>query len=107
MKTRIKLIPLALAKQGMKLGAPVLDVHGHTLLMDGAELDESALAGLQRHHISCVSISEEDSRSEEELAIARSQTTGRINALFGNADQSAELASLHHLVLEYRLEPLL
>ena len=107
MKIRIKPIPLALAKQGMKLGAPVHDTRGHTLLMDGVELNDSMLASLQRHDIPCVSILEEDARSEEELAIERSQTTERINALFHNIDKTAGLASLHHLILEYRLEPLL
>lgn len=107
MKIRIKLIPLALAKQGMKLGAPVHDTHGHTLLMDGIELNDSMLASLHRHDISCVPILEQDARSEAELAIERSQTTERINALFRNIDQTANLASLHRLILEYRLEPLL
>ena len=107
MKLRIKLIPLALAKQGMELGAPVHDTHGHALLMAGAELSKSVLSGLQRHNICCVSVLEEDTRSEEELAIERNQTTERIDALFRNMDQTASLESLHRLVLEYRLEPLL
>lgn len=107
MKIRIKPIPLTLAKQGMKLGSPVRDAHGHILLMDGVELNDSMLASLQRHDISCVSILEQDSRNEDELVIERSQTTERINALFGNTDQTTNLASLHHLILEYRLEPLL
>lgn len=107
MKIRIKPIPLALAKQGMKLGAPVHDIHGHILLMDGAELNDSVLASLQRHDIHCVSILEEDPRSEEALAIERSQTTERINTLFRNIDQTTHLSSLRHLILEYRLEPLL
>jgi len=107
MRTRIKSIPIALAKQGMKLGAPAHDIHGHILLMDGVELNDSILAGLQRHNISCVSILEEDTRSEEELAIERSKTTERINTLFRNIDQTSDLTVLQHLILEYRLESLL
>ncbi|TAN76339.1 MAG: hypothetical protein EPN14_07955 [Gallionella sp.] len=91
----------------MKLGAPVHDTHGHALLMAGAELSTPVLAGLQRHNISCVSVLEEDHRSEEELAIERGQTTERIDALFRGMDQTASMESLHRLILEYRLEPLL
>lgn len=107
MKLRTKLIPLSLAKQGMKLGAPVVDGHGQTLLMAGVELGEPVLAGLQRHNISCVSILEEDARSEEELAIERGKTIERIDALFRGMDQTASMESLHRLILEYRLEPLI
>lgn len=107
MRLRTKLIPLALAKQGMKLAAPVHDTHGHALLMTGAELSQSALAGLQRHNVCCVSILEEDGRSEEELAIERNQISERLNALFRNMDQTASMESLHRLILEYRLESLL
>ena len=91
----------------MKLGAPVLDNEGRVLLTDGAELSEKSLASLRRRNISCVSILEEDPRSEEELAIERSKITERINALFQKVDKGANLETLHQLILEYRLEALL
>lgn len=107
MRIRIKTIPLAFAKQGMKLGASVQDNEGRILLTDGAELSERSLASLRRRNISCISIQEEDPRSEEELAIERSKTTERINALFHKAGPGASLETLHKLILEYRLEALL
>jgi len=76
------------------------------LLMDGIELDESKLTGLQRHNVSCIAILKEDSRSEEELIIERRNTTEHINALFSNIEQTASMAALHRLILEYRLESL-
>lgn len=106
MKTRIKMIPLALATEGNRLGAPVQDAHGHILLMDGIDLNESMLAGLHRHNVTCVSILEDDLRSEEELAIERTRMTDHIDALFDKTEQTANLASLHRLILEYRLKSL-
>lgn len=107
MKIRKKTIPLAFAKEGMKLGAPVIDIQGRALLADGAELSEKSLTSLRRRNISCISILEEDARSEEELAIERDKTTERINAIFRKADKTANMELLHKLILEYRLEPLL
>ena len=107
MKIRKRTIPLAFAKEGMKLGAPVIDIQGRTLLADGAELSEKSLASLRRRNVSCISILEEDPRSEEELAIKRDKTTGRINDMFHEADKTANMELLHKLILEYRLEPLL
>ena len=106
MTTRIKLIPLALATEGDRLGAPVHDAHGHILLMDGLELNESMLAGLHRHNVTCVSILKEDPRSEGELAVERNRTTEHVNELFSKAEQTANMALLHRLILEYRLESL-
>ena len=91
----------------MKLGAPVQDNEGRALLTDGAELSEKSLASLRRRNISCIPILEEDPRSEEELSIERDKTTARINAIFHNAAQGANMETLHQLILEYRLEPLL
>lgn len=91
----------------MKLGAPVQDNEGRILLADGAELSEKALASLRRRNVSCISILEEDPRSEEELAVERSKTTEHINAVFHNAPQGANMETLRQIILEYRLEPLL
>ena len=107
MKIRKKVIPLAFAEEEMTLGAPVIDAQGRTLLTDGAELSEKSLASLRRRNVSCISIREEDPRSEEELAIERSKTTERINTLFLKAEKTANMEMLHKLILEYRLEPLL
>lgn len=104
MTTRIKLIPLALATEGDKLGAPVHDAHGHVLLMDGLELNESMLSGLHRHNITCVSVLKEDPRSEEELVIERNHTTEHVNELFSKVEQTANMTLLHRLILEYRLK---
>ena len=90
----------------MKLGAPVQDNEGRVLLVNGAELSEKSLASLRRRNISCISILEEDPRSEEELAIERSKTTEHINAMFHDAAPGANLETLHRLILEYRLEAL-
>lgn len=107
MKIRNKLIPLVFAEEGMKLGAPVNDTQGRPLMPDGAELSEKSLASLRRRGVSCISILEEDPRSEEELVIERDKTTARINALFSKTDNTANMELLHQLILEYRIEPLL
>ena len=91
----------------MKLGAPVNDIQGHALLPDGAELSERSLSSLRRRNITCISILEEDPRSEEELAIEREKTTEHINAMFHKTEQDTNMELLHQLVLEYRIEPLL
>lgn len=107
MKIRKKLIPLAFAEEGMKLGAPVNDMQGRPLMPDGAELSERSLSSLRRRNVSCISILEEDPRSEEELAIERSKMTEHINALFHKTDKTANMELLQQFILEYRLEPLL
>jgi len=107
MKIRKKTIPLVFAKEGMELGAPVIDTQGRTLLADGAELSEKSLTSLRRRNVSCISILEEDPRSEEELAIEREKTTACINDIFRKADKTANMELLHKLILEYRIEPLL
>ena len=107
MKIRKKLIPIVFAEEGMKLGAPVNDTQGHALLPDGAELSERSLSSLRRRNVTCISILEEDPRSEEELAIEREKTTERINVMFHKTEQDANMELLHQLVLEYRLESLL
>ena len=107
MTIRKKLIPLVFAEQGMTLGAQVQDNEGRVLLANGIELSEKSLASLRRRNVSCISILEEDPRSEEELAIERGKTTERINGIFRKADKTANMELLHRLILEYRLEPLL
>jgi len=107
MKIRKKPIPLAFAKEGMKLGAPVNDTQGRPLMAEGAELSEKSLTSLRRRNVSCISILEEDHRSEEELTTERDKITEHINALFRKTDDTANMKLLHQLILEYRLEPLL
>ena len=107
MKIRKKLISLVFAEQGMMLGDQVQDKEGRVLLANGAELSEKSLTSLRRRNVSCISILEEDPRSEEELAIERDKTTERINDIFRKADKTASMELLHKLILEYRLEPLL
>ena len=64
-----------------------------------------ALQPAQARH-PAVAILDEESRSEAELEALRNVARERIGLLFRNAGQDAHLASLHSLVLEYRLERL-
>lgn len=107
MKIRIKKIPISLAQSGMTLGAPVLDQQNRILLAAGLELTEDTVNGLRRHDILCISILEEDDRSEAELAVEREQMAEHVNELFRKGDQTANQELLHQLILEYRLEALL
>ena len=106
MKIRTKLVPVALAKPGMKLAAQVEDSAGRILLIAGAELTEKSLASLLKRNICCVVILEQDARSEEELACERSQATAHLDALFQSAAHGTNRELLRQLILEYRLEAL-
>lgn len=101
------MIPLAFAKEGMKLAASLESNEGLILLAAGAELSERSLSSLARRNICSVIIEEEDSRSEEELSIERSKITAHIDELFHHAPHSKNMERLHQLILEYRLEPFL
>lgn len=104
MKFRLKKIPLDLADPGMQLAAAVCNHRGEVLLQAGCMLSEAALSGLRKRGIGHVAVQVEDARSEEELAAERTKAQDRLNVLFRNAGQDEQLASLYHLVLDYRLE---
>jgi hypothetical protein len=106
MKLRLRNIPLGQAEPGMQLAAAVCNQRGEVLLQAGCELSESALASLRRRGVGHIAVQVEDTRSEEELATERARVLDRLNLLFRNAGQDQHLASLYHLVLEYRLEAL-
>lgn len=107
MKIRTKLIPLSFAKPKMILAAPVRGDEGQILLTAETELSENSLASLRTRNISSISVREEDSRSEEELANERIKITEHIDALFhqDNASIPPSLESLRQMILEYRIEP--
>ncbi len=105
MKIRIKLIPLAFAKSGMKLANPILGDNGRVLLTKGAELSDNLLVSLHARNVSSISIQEEDTRNEEELSIERGKITRHIDEMFLSAPPDSNLQSLHHLILDYRLDP--
>ena len=107
MKIRHKLIPVAFAKPGMKLAAPVESNDGRVLLMTGSELSERLLSGLLKRNICCVTIEELDTRTEEVLAVERVNVTAHINAMFEQSPPGKNMQLLQLLILEYRLEPLL
>ncbi|HCI12517.1 MAG TPA: hypothetical protein DFK12_00765, partial [Gallionellaceae bacterium] len=64
------------------------------------------LSGLRKRGVGHIVVQMADPRSEDELAVERAQVLDRLNLLFRNAGQDQHLASLYHLVLEYRLEAL-
>lgn len=106
MKFRLKKIPLGQAEPGMQLAAAVCNQRGEVLLQAGCELSEAALSGLRRRGVGHITVQITDPRSEGELAAERVKVMDRLNLLFRNAGQDQHLASLYHLVLEYRLEAL-
>lgn len=106
MKLRLKKIPLGQAEPGMLLATALCNQRGEVLLQAGCELSASSLSGLRKRGVGHVTVQQVDSRSEEELAAERARVLDRLNLLFRNAGQDQHLASLYHLVLEYRLEAL-
>jgi hypothetical protein len=107
MKIRTKMIPIAFAKEGMKLAATLESNEGLVLLVAGTELSDRSLSSLLRRNVCSVAIEEVDTRSESELLNERNKTTERINTLFSQAPPSKNMQILHQVILEYRLEPLL
>ncbi len=106
MKLCVKKIPMDMAVSGMMLAAAVCNERGDVLLQSGCELSDSSLSSLRRRGILHVAILDEESRSEEELEALRNVARNRLGVLFRNAGADAHLASLHNLILEYRLERL-
>ena len=106
MKFRLKKIPLDLAEPGMQLAAAVCNQRGDVLLQTGCELSDSALSSLRKRGIGRIAVLVVDARSEDELEAERANVRDRLNVLFRNKGQDEQLASLYHLVLEYRLEGL-
>jgi len=88
------------------LASAIKENNGRVLLTEGIELSEKTLASLHKRNVCCVSIKEEDGRSEEELALERNKTTEHIGMLFRNAASGTSIELLHQLILEYRLAPL-
>jgi hypothetical protein len=105
-KTRVKLIPLALAKPGMVLAQEVRNQQGQVLLQVGADLSASSISILIKRNIVHVSVWHEDDRSEEELAAERIKVTERINRLFRNTAADGTMGALRQMILDYRLEML-
>lgn len=103
MKLCVKKIPTDLAVSGMMLATAVCNDRGDVLLQSGCELSESALASLRKRGILHIAVLDEESRSEEELEVERNVARERLNVLFRNVGQDVHLASLHNLLLEYRL----
>lgn len=106
MKLRLKRVMLDCAEPGMQLAAAVCNRRGDVLLQPGCVLSEADLSGLRKRGIGHVVVQAEDARSEDELADERARVMDRLSLLFRNAGGDEQLASLHRLVLEYRLEPL-
>ena len=106
MRMRLKSIPLALAKPGMKVGKPVLNPQGQALIHEGVVLTESSLLSLLKRQIQFIYVLIEELRSEDELAVERVKTVDRLNVLFRGADRAPSLESLHQSILAYRLEKL-
>lgn len=107
MKLRLNRIPLDQVHPGMQLAETVFNNKGQVLLQAGYELSDTALSGLRKHGIEYVGVLLRDPRNEDELESERIKTRERLNLLFRNTDNDPYLASLHSLVLEYRLEKLL
>lgn len=106
MKMRMKSVPLAIAKPGMKVGKSVLNPLGQVLLQEGIELSESLLRNLAKRYISHIFVYIPDLRSEDELAAERVKAVDRLNVLFRNTAKASSLELLYQAVLAYRLEKL-
>ena len=105
-KTRIKSIPVTLAKPGMVVAREVLNPEGQVSLQAGTVLLESSISGLIRRNTYHVSVFQEDERSEEELQVERAKTTERINYLFRHVPQDGTMGALRQMILACRLDML-
>ncbi len=106
MKMRLKSVPLAFAKAGMKVGKSVLNPQGQVLLQEGTELTESLLRNLAKRYVSHISVHMPELRSEDELASERVKAVDRLNILFRNTGKATSLELLYQMILAYRLEKL-
>lgn len=106
MNTRLRYLPLPEATEGMVLGAPlVLAEHGviSFSLPVGHVLTESNIYQMQLRHAEFVCVEEEDTRSDEERAMAWEWAETRVQHIFRAADPNQPAtALLYAAVLAFR-----
>lgn len=105
-KTRIKSIPLSLARPGMVVAHEVCNLEGQVSLQAGAVLSESSIAGLMRRNTHHIAVFQEDERSEEELLVERGRTIERVNHLFRHVPQDGTMGAMRQIIMAYRLRML-
>lgn len=106
MKTRVVCVPTSIALAGLILARPPLDRDKHPLLSAGTELDAAKLERLIKRGVEFVFVDVEDTRTPEEVAIARQETLARLDEIFGpeNEPPHSERRALKEVVRAFREE---
>jgi len=106
MRTRLHYIPISDAKEGMVLGAPLTVVYRGILsltLPDGHALTDENMNQLSAHYAEFMCVLEDDTRTDDEVAVDAAKAADRVHQIFEGADLSdATLATLFDQVLGYR-----
>jgi hypothetical protein len=103
MRFRQEYISSHLAAPGMVLGAPTTGGAMAFSLPPGHALTEDNVLQLERHKLEFIVISVPDSRTEDQVAEDRAQTSDRLRTTFAGANLSDPyIASLFEQVLEFR-----
>jgi hypothetical protein len=103
MRTRTHYLPIEAASEGMVLADGVRDPFQRTLLAAGVLLTQENIQQLVAHQAEFICISEEEVRTDEQIASDAAEAADRVLAVFEHADLSNPvLAALFNQVSVYR-----
>lgn len=106
MRTRQRFVPILEAQAGMLLSTPCNIVeHGYLSLSlpAGHTLTQENLSQLVAHHADYIYITQDDTRSDEQVAVDAALSARRVMQIFDGADLTdPNMAALFDQVLGYR-----
>lgn len=106
MRTRQRFVPILEAQAGMLLSTPCNIVeHGYLSLSlpAGHTLTQENLSQLVAHHADYICITQDDTRSDEQVAVDAALSARRVMQIFDGADLTdPNMAALFDQVLGYR-----
>jgi len=106
MRTRQRFVPILEAQAGMLLSTPCNIVeHGYLSLSlpAGHALTQENLSQLAAHHADYIYITQDDTRSDEQVAVDAALSARRVMQIFDGADLTdPNMAALFDQVLGYR-----
>jgi hypothetical protein len=103
MRSRIRYLPIELAREGMVLVDAARDNYERVLLPVGAVLTDENLHQLVAHHVQFVCVSQAETRTPEQIAVDAAESARKVLKVFQRADLSDPLmASLFNQTLMYR-----
>ena len=102
MKTRQRCLPPTLIPPGSRLALPITSANGVVLLAAGALLDEGQLQNLIRRGVEAATIEQDDPRAAEDIAAQIAAAEARVEAIFADTRDDADMRALKDAVLMYR-----